>query len=115
MAQVGHGWPSFRDDVMTQANLFDEEPKEKRKRFTPPTADEVAEYCSERNNGVDPDAFCDFYAAKGWMIGKSKMVDWKAAVRTWERRNGNFSGGNRQGSSNGLARWISENSSSVAK
>ena len=87
MAQVGHGCPSFRDDVMTQASLFDDEkPAEKRKRFTPPTADEVAEYCSERNNGVDPEAFCDFYAAKGWMIGKSKMVDWKAAVRTWERR-----------------------------
>ena len=100
---------------MTQASLFDDEPQEKRKRFTPPTADDVAEYCRERSNGVDPDAFVDFYAAKGWMIGKSKMVDWKAAVRTWERRNGNFKGGNRQGSGNGLSRWISENSASVAK
>ena len=47
--------------------------------------DEVKEYCRERNNGIDPEAFVNFYSSKGWMIGKNKMKDWHAAVRTWER------------------------------
>lgn len=59
---------------------------EKRKRFIPPTVDEVKAYCSERNNGIDPQSFVDYYAARGWNIGKNKMQDWKAAVRTWENR-----------------------------
>ena len=55
-------------------------------RFKPPTVGEVAEYCMQRNNGVDAQRFVDYYAARGWMIGKNKMKDWKAAVRTWEKR-----------------------------
>ena len=58
---------------------------EKRTYFTPPTIDEVREYCRSRNNNVDPEQFYDFYESKGWMIGKNRMKDWKAAVRTWER------------------------------
>jgi hypothetical protein len=55
-------------------------------RFTPPSIDEVRAYCEERGNNVDPQRFIDFYAAKGWMVGRNKMKDWKAAVRTWEQR-----------------------------
>lgn len=54
-------------------------------RFTPPTPDEVREYVREKNYNVDADKFCDFYASKGWMVGKNKMKDWKASVRTWAR------------------------------
>lgn len=54
-------------------------------RFTPPTVEEVQAYCRERKNNVDAQRFVDFYSAKGWLVGKSKMKDWKAAVRTWER------------------------------
>lgn len=54
--------------------------------FVPPTVEEVREYCKERNNQVEPQSFIDFYSSKGWMIGKNKMKDWKAAVRTWEQR-----------------------------
>ena len=57
----------------------------KAKRFIPPTVEEVESYCSERGNGIDAQSFIDFYESKGWMIGKNKMKDWKAAVRTWER------------------------------
>lgn len=57
----------------------------KRTYFTPPTVEEVREYCRSRNNNVDPEQFYDFYESKGWMIGKNRMKDWKAAVRTWER------------------------------
>ena len=59
--------------------------KNRGKRFTPPTLVEVKAYCLARNNTVDPEAFIDFYESKGWMVGKNKMKDWKAAVRTWER------------------------------
>lgn len=71
-----------------------------RKPFIPPTVEEVGAYCTERGNSVDPEAFVDFYASKGWMIGKNKMKDWKAAVRTWEqgdkRKGVKNGGGNRK-------------------
>lgn len=71
-----------------------------RKPFNPPTVEEVRAYCTERGNSVDPEAFIDFYESKGWMIGKNKMKDWKAAVRTWEqgdkRKGVKNSGGNRK-------------------
>lgn len=57
----------------------------KSKRFIPPTIEEVTDYCIERNNGIDPQAFIDYYEARGWQLNKQKMKDWKAAVRTWER------------------------------
>ena len=56
------------------------------KRFTPPTLEEVRAYCKERNNNVNAERFVDYYSSNGWKVGgKSKMVDWKAAVRNWER------------------------------
>ena len=57
------------------------------KKFTPPTLEEVKAYCDERKNSVDPDTFINFYESKGWFVGKNKMKDWKAAVRTWENKN----------------------------
>lgn len=63
------------------------QPVKKRKQFKPPTVEEVREYCYERNNNVNAEAFVDFYESKGWMVGKNKMKDWKAAVRTWEKGN----------------------------
>lgn len=55
-------------------------------KFVPPSVDEVRDYCNDRRNGIDPAAFVDFYASKGWKIGSQRMKDWRAAVRTWERR-----------------------------
>ena len=55
-------------------------------RFTPPTEEEVRAYVLERGSGVDPRRFVDFYASKGWRVGSQPMRDWRAAVRTWERR-----------------------------
>ena len=55
-------------------------------KFAPPTIEEVRSYCLERNNGIDAEAFVDFYTSKGWKVGKNPMKDWKAAVRTWEKR-----------------------------
>ena len=55
------------------------------KRFTPPTIEEVRSYCQERNNNIDPETFINFYESKGWYVGKNKMKDWRACVRTWEK------------------------------
>lgn len=57
----------------------------KMSHFTPPTVEEVQEYCFERGNAVDAQSFVDFYTSKGWYVGKTKMKDWKASVRTWEK------------------------------
>lgn len=60
--------------------------KRESKRFAPPSVDDVQEYCEEKGYQIDPEAFVDFYAAKGWKVGNQPMKDWKAAVRTWTRR-----------------------------
>ena len=58
----------------------------KSRAFTAPSLYEISAYCRERNSSVDPQRFLDFYESKGWMVGKNKMKDWKAAIRTWEQR-----------------------------
>jgi hypothetical protein len=57
---------------------------QKRRRFTPPTLEQVTDYCRERGNAVDPQKFLDHYEANGWVRGKTKIKDWRACVRTWE-------------------------------
>jgi uncharacterized protein YdaU (DUF1376 family) len=57
--------------------------------FAPPTVEEVRDYITDNQYPVDPNRFCDFYASKGWMVGKNKMKDWRAAVRTWSKGNEN--------------------------
>lgn len=58
----------------------------KTRRFVPPTIEEVAAYCTERNNGINPEGFINFYEANGWVQGKQgkPVKDWKACVRAWE-------------------------------
>lgn len=68
----------------------------RRTRFVPPSLEEVTAYVRERGSPVDPQGFIDFYAAKGWMVGKSPMKDWRAACRnaeSWERWNRGTRGG----------------------
>ena len=54
-------------------------------KFTPPSLLDIQTYCTERKNNIDPGHFFDYNEARGWMIGKNKMKDWKAAIRTWEK------------------------------
>ena len=79
--------PSEQDDLVSQLREKYDVPAEKktRKAFYPPSVDEVKAYCSERKNSVDAEKFVDYYSSNGWMVGKNKMKDWKAAVRTWEK------------------------------
>ena len=97
--EVTHGNVTGNTEV-TQGNATEEEKEyntlsisactrvapTKAPYFTPPTIEEIREYCVSRNNNVNPEQFYDFYESKGWMVGNARMKDWKAAVRTWERR-----------------------------
>ena len=82
------GIPSIGKDRLDKVSLG-KDSNSTAKRFTPPTVGDVKAYCEERGYGnrVDPERFVDFYQAKGWMVGKNKMKDWKAAVRNWAREN----------------------------
>jgi len=91
------------DNIIQQTPLAiarpDEESKKdliinKSSKFIEPTFEEVFEYCRERRNSVDANSFIDFYTSKGWKVGNQKMKDWKAAVRTWEKRNSQSSNKN---------------------
>ena len=82
--------PMLREYSIEENSIVENNIKEnnKRKVFQKPTIEEIQEYCNERNNGINANAFYDFYESKGWCVGKNKMKDWKACIRTWEQRNG---------------------------
>ena len=75
--------------INTTSNITNEyiykSDKPTRKRFVPPSIEDVQAYCLERNNNVDAERFINHYTSNGWMVGKNKMQNWKAAVRTWEK------------------------------
>ena len=83
LGQVRSGKDSIDKDIDSKKDAD----KPPRTRFVPPSIDDVKLYCKERNNNVDAERFVDYYTANGWIVGKNKMKDWKAAVRTWERNN----------------------------
>ena len=62
------------------------EEKNVKKVFKKPTIQEIKNYCLERKNNIDPEAFFHFYESKDWKIGNSKMKNWKSAIITWERK-----------------------------
>lgn len=86
--------PYINTDIKTDINT--------NKRFIVPTVEEVAAYCRERNNNVDPVHFVDYYTANDWKVGRNKMKDWKAAVRTWERNSFSGSNSNQKRGANGV-------------
>lgn len=68
----------------TTTNKADKPPS--RHKFSPPTVEDIKAYCRENGYMVDAERFVDHYASNGWMVGKNKMKDWKAAVRNWSRK-----------------------------
>lgn len=75
-------------DVEDKVEVEDKDKEERgiSRRFTPPSLSMVIEYCKERDNKIDPEAFIAFYSSNGWKVGKNQMKDWHAAIRTWESR-----------------------------
>lgn len=88
--RLSNGKPNVNVNENVNVNVNDKKKDtsvSKEKRFAPPTPENVSGYCREMGyTHVDANRFVDFYSAKGWMVGKTKMKDWKAAVRNWERQ-----------------------------
>lgn len=82
--QSGNSLPHTNIESTNKSSIYIEDKRE-RKGFVPPTIEDVRLFCQERGNGIDPEEFVAFYTSKGWMVGKSKMKDWKSAVITWEK------------------------------
>lgn len=92
-----NGLVSTREDIPKQEDASsskgdckgeapDQEPEKlTRKRFVPPTLEEVCFYCKDRKNNVSPEKWMAYYESNGWKIGKNPMKSWQAAVRTWEK------------------------------
>ena len=75
-------------DSIDKDSIDNKKESKERKRFVPPTVEEVKEYIDSVGSQVDAESFVAFYESKDWMIGKNKMKSWKAAIVTWEKRNG---------------------------
>lgn len=82
-----HDSVTIKSDLIEEKRIEQKDIGQKRKRFMPPSLQDIIEYCHQRKNDIDPQGFRDFYESKGWMVGKNKMKDWKACVRTWEKKN----------------------------
>lgn len=79
---------SIGKNSIDNSSLDNKKENTKRKSFIPPTVEEVKEYIDSVGSQVDAESFVAFYESKGWMVGKNKMRSWKAAIVTWEKRNG---------------------------
>lgn len=71
--------------VLEENRIEKNREEKKTQNIIPPKPEWVSAYCKERNNGITASEFIDFYDSKGWVVGKSKMKDWQAAIRTWEK------------------------------
>jgi hypothetical protein len=61
-------------------------PKKPKKKFVPPTLEEVKAYVAEKNLDVDPQKFFDYYEAGDWHDGNGKAVkSWKQKCLTWDK------------------------------
>jgi len=74
------------EEDLIEKDLMTKKRERAPQRFIKPSVEEIAQYCKQRGNGIDPQTFWDFYESNGWKVGRNPMKDWKAAVRTWERR-----------------------------
>ena len=90
------GAPETRTTTAAQAGKgnFSGKRLDKAAQWVKPEPEEIAAYCAERQNGIDPEQFYDYYEANGWRMGQTPMRSWKAAVRTWERKKAGSSGEN---------------------
>lgn len=78
-------------DIEKETSISDNTKTSDTKKFIKPTIEEIKKYCDERKNNIDAEYFYDFYESKDWFIGKNKMKNWKACIRTWEKDTSNKS------------------------
>jgi hypothetical protein len=84
---IGHDDNMTNHDSVMQERKKEQKERKSSRRFTPPSVEEVADYCKERGNSIDPQGFIDHYEANGWVRGKTPIKNWKACVHTWEKNN----------------------------
>jgi hypothetical protein len=105
--------PSVEPSLPINTGVADAPP---RRQFVKPSLAEVAAYCAERKNAVDPERWFDHYTSNGWRVGKNHMRDWKAAVRTWEKTSGgNSNGKNQQPDTRSRAKRFSDKLDEIAR
>lgn len=95
-ADITGSQQDFNKQSKSKSKSKKEIKKGDRASFIIPTIEEITIFCKERNNNVSSQTFIDHYTSNGWMVGKNKMKDWKAAVRTWEKRNFESGNGDKQ-------------------
>ena len=78
---------STQDRLGKDRIIIEADKPPKREQFSPPSIQDVTEYCQEKGCQIDPEAFVAYYDSVGWMIGRKKMKSWKSAVITWAKRN----------------------------
>ena len=76
--------------VINNKDIIDNKLYTDNKKFVKPTPKEVNDYAKEIDFKLDGDYFCDWNEARGWLVSKNPMKDWKAAIRTWKRNAKNF-------------------------
>lgn len=86
--QVTSFQQQYKNNIEEVENIEQEKEKKAATRFTPPSKEEIFDFCLENKLSIDVDYLYDYYSAKGWKIGRDSMKDWKAAVRNWARREG---------------------------
>ena len=84
---IPYSYGTDTTDTVTDTDTITDTVKvtKKKRNLIPPTKEMVQEYILENGYNVDADAFMDYYDSKGWMVGKTKMKDWQASVRNWNR------------------------------
>ena len=86
----GRSSPEIELKIDIEKDIEKDIEREKKKNFSPPSPEEVETYCKEKEININIETFIDYYKSKGWMVGRTKMKDWKAAVRNWARRDNEF-------------------------
>lgn len=82
---LNHMIELYKDQSRRVERLENAKALETSKRFVPPTAQEVEDYCDRLGEYIDADRFVDYYQSIGWLVGNKPMKDWKATVRNWIR------------------------------
>ena len=73
--------------ICADENFFEDLPDKPKSKFIPPTIEEVAEYCNQRNSDIDPEEFWAYYASQNWKKANGRPIkDWKLCVITWEKK-----------------------------
>lgn len=78
---------NVNENELSSNELNKEKNIKKRNVFVPPSIQAIEAYIQERKNGLSAEHFYNYYQSNGWMVGKNKMKDWKATIRTWEHNN----------------------------